>query len=140
MANAFGFAYHNPMKVTCLKHFLFLCFAALLITGCTSSSKPSRSDWEAQVQTVLAGQKSKFQTCSKFIKGSRDKNIEVAMTFRLNPSGALETLWLNESASWDTHFYDCLFNVVDGMNFPAFQDDTSLEVEQALVFRPKKGI
>jgi hypothetical protein len=94
-------------------------------------------DWEKSVQEILGQQRGSFQTCSKHLKKPSGKPVEVSMTFRLNPSGALETLWLDESGAWDSRFYDCLFNVVDGMNFPSNAADTSLEVEQALIFRPR---
>jgi hypothetical protein len=60
------------------------------------------------------------------------------MTFRLNPTGALETLWLDESSRWDSRFYDCLFNVIDRMQFPSFAEDTTLEVQQEIVYRPRR--
>ena len=59
------------------------------------------------------------------------------MTFRLNPTGALETLWLDESEAWDTRFYDCLFNVIDRMDFPSFDEDVSLEVQQDITYKPR---
>lgn len=80
----------------------------------------------------------KFQICSKYIQHASDKDVTVSMTFRLNPTGALETLWLDESEAWDTRFYDCLFNVIDQMGFPSFNEDLSLEVQQDITYR-KRG-
>lgn len=138
MAKSIRFAYHNDMTLSCRPRILILCFAATLFYGCSTSSGPSRGDWEESVQKTLTEQRGKFQICSKHLKKSATQAaIEVSMTFRLNPSGALETLWLDESSAWDSRFYDCLFNVVDGMNFPAFADETSLEVHQPLIFRPR---
>ena len=136
MAKTIGLSYHSDMTLSCRPVIIVLCFAAMLISSCTTP-RPSKKDWEKQVQTVLDQQKGRFQLCSKHLKGPRNKAVEVSMTFRLNPTGALETLWLDESSSWDSRFYDCLFNVVDHMNFPAFEDETSLEVQQALIFRPR---
>lgn len=136
MAKSIRFAYHNDMTLSCRPRILILCFAATLFNGCATSSGPSREDWEENVQKTLSAQQGKFQICSKHLKKTQTK-VEVSMTFRLNPSGALETLWLDESSAWDSRFYDCLFNVVDGMNFPAFADETSLEVHQPLIFRPR---
>ena len=136
MAKTERFAYHNDMTASCRQRILILCFAALLFNGCAGPGRPSKADWEGKVQTVLTQQQGQFQTCGQHLKNRREQ-VAVDMTFRLNPSGALETLWLSESSNWDSRFYDCLFNVVDHMNFPAFEDDTSLEVQQALIFRPK---
>ena len=116
---------------------LILCFAALLTSSCSTPSRPSKTDWETQVQQVLARDQGRFQLCGKHLKRENINQIEVNMTFRLNPSGALETLWLDESAAWDSRFYDCLFNVVDEMSFPAFQDESTLEVHQVLLFRAR---
>ena len=136
MAKSIWFAYHNDMTLPCRPRILILCLAAMLSNGCATDSKPSKKDWESNVQKILTERRGQFQVCGKHLKKA-PKAVEVSMTFRLNPSGALETLWLDESAAWDSRFYDCLFNVVDGMNFPAFADDTSLEVQQPLIFRPR---
>jgi len=125
------------MMMKCRLGMLFLCFAAMLGTGCTTSSRPSKTERESEVQKVLARDQGRFQLCGKHLKREGQKQIEVNMTFRLNPSGALETLWLDESGAWDSRFYDCLFNVVDGMSFPAFQDESTLEVQQVLLFRAR---
>ncbi|MBY0518061.1 MAG: hypothetical protein K2P81_14225 [Bacteriovoracaceae bacterium] len=125
------------MKSFCRLVMLDFLFAAMLLSGCATSQNPSKDDWEEKVKEKLSQNKNKFQTCSKYLKIVGKKPVEVSMTFRLNPTGALETLWLDESSSWDSRFYDCLFNVVDNMSFPAFEDDTSLEVKLPLVFRSR---
>ena len=136
MAKSQWFSYHSGMMISCRPVILILCFAAML-SGCASEAENNMRDWEKSVQNILAEQHGKFQTCSKHLKRAPGKAVEVSMTFRLNPTGALETLWLDESGAWDSRFYDCLFNVVDGMNFPSNSAETSLEVEQALIFRPR---
>jgi hypothetical protein len=124
------------MTLSCRLRILLLCLAAIVSSGCSTDSRPTKKDWEQNVQKILTERKGQFQICGKHLRKA-PQAIEVSMTFRLNPTGALETLWLDESAAWDSRFYDCLFNVVDGMNFPAFADDTSLEVQQPLIFRPR---
>lgn len=117
--------------------FVLLCFAAILATSCSTTSGPDKSDWENQVQKILSQNQGQFQTCGKYLKRTGKTPIEVNMTFRLNPSGAVETLWLDESSAWDSRFYDCLFNVVDRMNMPAFTEEVTLEVQQTLLFRSR---
>jgi len=113
------------------------CLATLLSFGCATSNKPSKDDWEEKVQAKLSTEQGKFQICSKYISYVSKKDITVSMTFRLNPTGALETLWLDESEAWDTRFYDCLFNVIDQMGFPSFNEDVSLEVQQDITYRSR---
>lgn len=126
------------MKAFCPSSIFVFCLATLLGFGCASSNKPSKDDWEEQVQAKLSTEQGKFQICSKYIQHATPKDVTVSMTFRLNPTGALETLWLDESEAWDTRFYDCLFNVIDQMGFPSFSEDVSLEVQQDITYR-KRG-
>jgi len=125
------------MKAFCPSSISIFCFATLLAFGCTSPQKPSRKDWESEVQKKLTMEQGQFQICSKYIKNSSKKDVTVSITFRLNPTGALETLWLDESESWDTRFYDCLFNVIDRMGFPSFGEDFSLEVQQDIIYKSR---
>jgi hypothetical protein len=125
------------MRTTCRLPFLVLCLAAIFSTACTIDTRPQKADWESQVQKILSREQGQFQRCGKYLNAKSEKSLEVLLTFRLNPTGALETLWLDESSSWDSRFYDCLFNVVDSMNFPAFQEESTLEVQQALIFRAR---
>lgn len=118
-----------------LNPFLFFCLATLV--SCSSTQKPSKADWEVQVQKKLSQEQGQFQICSKYIQYTKAQAITVSMTFRLNPTGALETLWLDESEAWDTRFYDCLFNVIDRMDFPSYDEDISLEVQQDITYRPR---
>ncbi len=137
MAKTVRFSYHSGMNRTCRPGINALCFALSLAAGCATNQKPSQADWQEQVQQILTREQGQFQLCGKHLKEPLKQAVHVNMTFRLNPSGALETLWLNESSAWDSRFYDCLFNVVDRMNFPSFGDETSLEIQQALIFKPR---
>ena len=126
------------MKAFCPSSIFNFCLATLLCFGCASHNKPSKDDWEEKVQEKLSSESGKFQICSKYIQHASNKDVTVSMTFRLNPTGALETLWLDGSEAWDTRFYDCLFNVIDQMGFPSFNEDVSLEVQQDITYR-KRG-
>jgi len=124
------------MTLHCRSEILTLCLASMLLVACSTDSNPARSNWESTVRTTLEGNKSRFQVCGKHLpRPAAGQAHTIQMTFRLNPVGALETMWLDESGKWDQRFYDCIFNVVDQMNFPAIDDNTSLEVQQALVFQ-----
>lgn len=119
----------------CLNLLFTLCLTTLV--NCSSNQKPTKADWEGQVQKKLTQEQGQFQICSKYVQHAKAKSITVSMTFRLNPTGALETLWLDESEAWDTRFYDCLFNVIDRMDFPSFGEDISLEVQQDIIYKPR---
>lgn len=126
------------MTLSCRPGIISLCFASLLFVSCSSNKSPVRQNWETSVEEKLAANKGRFQVCGKHLpKPDPGNSIVIQMTFRLNPVGALETMWLDEGTKWDQRFYDCIFNVVDGMNFPAVDDNTSLEVQQALVFKAR---
>lgn len=126
------------MTLSCRLVILSLCFAALVAAGCSSSKTPERRHWESTVKTTLEGNRDRFQICGKHLPRPTPGNaLTINMTFRLNPVGALETMWLDESSKWDQRFYDCVFNVVDQMNFPSIDDSTALEIEQSLVFRAR---
>ncbi len=125
------------MKAFCPTSIFVFCLATLLNYGCSTAKKPAKQEWEEKVQEKLSLQQGQFQICSKYIQHSSKKDLTVSITFRLNPTGALETLWLDESEAWDTRFYDCLFNVIDRMAFPACDEDVSLEVQQDITYRPR---
>lgn len=126
------------MVLSCRPVIITLCFAALCAVSCTSAKTPQRRDWESTVKDRLSNEKSRFQVCGKHLpRPAPGNSLTINMTFRLNPVGALETMWLDESGKWDQRFYDCIFNVVDQMNFPSIDDSTSLEVQQDLVFRSR---
>lgn len=123
------------MTMSCRLGMLVLCFATLL-TSCATPEAKARQGWEKEVTSILAAEKGRFQSCGKHLPTkSKQPSVTINMTFRVNPAGALETLWLDESSQWDQRFYDCMFNVVDQMNFPSIDDQTALEVEQTVVFR-----
>lgn len=126
------------MTLSCRPGILVLCLAACVLTACSTGKTPARENWESAVKDRLEGQKGQFQTCGKYLPRPSAGNAHtIQMTFRVNPVGALETLWLDESSKWDQRFYDCIFNVVDSMNFPSINDHTSLEISQSLVFRTR---
>lgn len=109
-----------------------------MLAGCSSSKTPERRNWESTVKDTLEGQKDRFQICGKHLpRPDPGAGLTINMTFRLNPVGALETMWLDESGKWDQRFYDCVFNVVDQMNFPSIDDSTALEIQQSLIFRTR---
>ncbi len=127
------------MIPSCRAVSLLLCFATSLgLAGCASSNQ-ERSNWEKEVQQLLVSNKRKFQVCGRYLaRSARHEDIHLGITFRVNPSGALETMWLDESGKWDQRFYDCVFNVVDRLRFPSIDEDTALEVRQILVYKGKK--
>lgn len=126
------------MTLSCRPVILSLCFAALCSSGCSSSKSPERRNWENSIEETLSAQRERFQVCGKHLpRPEPGTSLTISMTFRLNPVGALETMWLDESGKWDQRFYDCIFNVVDQMNFPSIDDNTSLEIQQSLVFRTR---
>jgi hypothetical protein len=137
MAKTKRFSYISVMKSFCPHRILLLCFASMLIKACSGPQIQTKSDWESNVQKKLIAEQGQFQICSKYIRHTKSDEVKVSLTFRLNPTGALETLWLDESAEWDTQFYDCLFNVIDRMDFPAFEQDISLEVVQEIIYKQR---
>ena len=137
MAKGAGFHYSSGMKF--LSHHVHsVMFLLSILAGCSTPQKPTKADWESEVQKKLSLEQGQFQICSKFVQHSKAKEITVSMTFRLNPTGALETLWLDESEAWDTRFYDCLFNVIDRMDFPSYGEDISLEVQQDIIYKSRE--
>jgi hypothetical protein len=130
------FTYYASMTMPCRLGILVLCLATTLLMSCATPEVKARKDWEKEVTQILAAEKGRFQVCGKKLTASaKTTAITIKMTFRVNPAGALETLWLDESGQWDQGFYDCMFNVVDQLNFPSIDDQTALEVEQSVIFR-----
>jgi hypothetical protein len=130
------FPYYGPMTLPCRPGTLILCLAVSLLGACASPEQQARRSWEKEVGSILTERRENFQACGRHLtRPTKERPVTINMTFRVNPAGALETLWLDESGQWDQRFYDCVFNVVDGMRFPAVDDQTALEVSQTVVFR-----
>jgi len=132
------FPYYGPMTLPCRPGTVFLCLATSLLAACASPQVDTRRSWEKEVGVILTERRENFQACGRHLpRPAKNQAVTINMTFRVNPAGALETMWLDESTLWDQRFYDCVFNVVDGMQFPAIDDQTALEVSQTVVFRSR---
>lgn len=123
------------MSLHCRPGILFLYLALGFMLGCAAKKKLAAP--HSEVQAVLAQGKDQFQECGRFLPSSGERQT-VQLTFRINPEGLLETLALDQATEKNQSFFDCVYNVLDRMKFSSTEEHTALEIQQKLVFRPRK--
>lgn len=126
-----------------MNHLLAAIFILFFLFSCTTKptrtpQKPTKTNThQEKLLKLLSSKPNEYKKCGKHLTFNAPlKSIELVLRVKINHQGKLDSLVVEKYQASNT-FYQCVYQIIEGLAFPTQNEVAIYEIEQPLIYTKK---